>query len=194
MEDMVRFLNAKCEEIEHSIELDDTEFIRDDQATCFNTSSELAVNMIMSNPVNLFSVATGLFANLVCLRLRNMSKRIRLLAGTNKYEYGSETNISYAVFTNCRFRLDKTNCKCRNYCNYSAWADRVREDNAKAKFDPKYEPDTTMRRHNSYRVIPPNFLWIDKLENMIHGIACNTTGKKHSLLWSITKDVRLPIL
>ncbi|KAK8378197.1 hypothetical protein O3P69_018876 [Scylla paramamosain] len=163
---MVRFLNAKCEEVEDSIELDDTEFITDDQATCLNSSSELAVNMIMSNPINLYMVATGLFANLVCLRLRNMSKRIRLLAGTNnKYEYGSETNISYASFTNCR----------------------VREDNARARFGPKYEPDTTKRWHNSHRVIPPNFLWLDKLEKQIYEIACKTTGKKLKLPQSITE-------
>ncbi len=188
MEDKVRFLNAKCEEVEDSSELDDTEFIRDDQATSLNTSSEFAVNMITSNPVNLYRVATGLFANLVCLRLRNMLKGICLLAGTNnKYDYGSETNISYASLTNCRFRLDKTNCECRNYCNCSAWADRVREDNARAKFGPKYEPDTTKRWHNSHRIIPPNFLWLDKLEKQIHKIACKTTGKKLKLPQSITK-------
>ncbi|KAK8384870.1 hypothetical protein O3P69_014438 [Scylla paramamosain] len=151
MEDMVRFLNGKCEEVEDSIELDDTESIRDDQATCFNSSSELAVNMIMSNPVNLYRVATGLFANLVCLRLKkNILKRIRLLAGTNnKY--------------------------------------KVREDNARANFGPKYEPDTTKRWHNRHRIIPPNCLWLDKLENEIHRIACNTTGKKLSLYRSIIK-------
>ncbi|KAK8393527.1 hypothetical protein O3P69_006693 [Scylla paramamosain] len=89
-----------------------------------------------------------------------MSKRIHLLAGTNnKYEYGSEMNISNAAFTNCRFRLDKTNCECRNYCDCSAWADKVREDNARAKMGPKYEPDTARQRHNRHRVIPPNFLW-----------------------------------
>ncbi|KAK8378149.1 hypothetical protein O3P69_018842 [Scylla paramamosain] len=50
-----------------------------------------------------------------------MSKLIRLLAGTNnKYEYESETNISYSPFTNCRYRLDKTNCECQNYCDCSA--------------------------------------------------------------------------
>lgn len=188
MEDMVRFLNAKCEEVEDSIELDDTEFIRNDQATCFNISSELAVNMIISNPVNLYRVATGLFVNLVCLRLRNMSKRIRPVAGaSNKYEYGSETKISYAAFTNCRFRLDRTNCECRNYCDCSAWADKVREDNARDKFGSKYEPDIARRRHNSHRVIPPNFLWVDKLEKQIHEIACKKTGKKLKPPQSITK-------
>ncbi|KAK8405451.1 hypothetical protein O3P69_001787 [Scylla paramamosain] len=73
------------------------------------------------------------------------------------------------------FKLDKTNCECRNYCICSAWADRVREDNARAKFGPKYEPDNTKQRHDNHRVIPPNFLWMDKLENEIPGIACNTT-------------------
>ncbi|KAK8378167.1 hypothetical protein O3P69_018850 [Scylla paramamosain] len=33
MEDMVRFINARCEEIQDFIELDDTKSIRDDQAT-----------------------------------------------------------------------------------------------------------------------------------------------------------------
>nr|BDT63267.1 MAG: wsv285-like protein [Hemigrapsus takanoi nimavirus] len=188
MEDMVRFLNAKCEEVEDSIKLDDTEFIMNDQATCFNINSELAINMIVSNPVNLYRVATGLFVNLVCLRLRNISKRSRLLAGANNmYEYGSETNISYAPFTNCKFRLDKTNCECRNYCDCSAWADKVREDNARTKFGPRYEPDTIRRRHNSHRVISPNFLWLDKLEKQIHEIACKKMGMKLKPPQSITK-------
>ena len=185
MEDMVRFLNTICEEVEDSIELDDTEFIKNDQATCFNISSELAVNMIVSNPINLYRVATGLFVNLVCLRLRNMSKGIRFITG-NKYEYGSETKISYAAFTNCRFRLDKTDCECRNYCDCSAWADKVREDNAKIKFGPKYESDIGRRRHNSHRVIPPNFLWMDKLEKQIHDIASKKIGKNLKPPQSIT--------
>ena len=188
MEDMVRFLNAKCEEVEDSIGLNDTEFIRNDQATCFNISSELAVNMIMSNPVNLYRVATGLFVNLVCLRLRNISKRIRLVAGTNsKYEYGSETKISHAAFANCKFRLDKTNCECRNYCDCSAWADKVRESNAKARFGPRYELYTARRRHNSHRVIPHDFTVLDRLEILIHECACKKTGKKLKPPQSITK-------
>ena len=188
MEDMVRFLNAKCEEAEDSIDLDKTYFIEDDQATCFNISSELAVNMIISNPVNLYRVATGLFVNLVCLRLRNTSKRIHLVAGTtNKYEYGSDTKISYAAFANCRFRLDKTNCECRNYCDSSAWADKVREENARTKFGHKFEPETARRRHNSHRVIPPNFLWMDKLEKQIHEFASEKTGRNLKSPQSITR-------
>lgn len=188
MEDMVRFLNAQCEEVEDSIGPNDTEFIRNDQATCFNISSELAVNMIMSNPVNLYRVATGLFVNLVCLRLRNMSKRIRLVAATNsKYEYGSETKISHAAFANCKFRLDKSNCECRNYCDCSAWADKVRESNAKARFGPRYEPGTARRRHNNHRVIPHDFTFLDRLEIQIHECACKKTGKRLKPPQSITK-------
>ncbi len=63
----------------------------------------------------------------------------------------------------------------------------MREDNARAKFGHKYEPDTTKRWHNSHRIIPPNFLWLDKLEKQIHEIACKTTGKKLKLPQSITK-------
>ena len=186
MENMLRFLNSKCEEIEDSINLDDTEFIRDDQATCFNTSSELAVNMIMSNPVNLYRVATGLFVNLVCLRLRNTSKGIRLVgSANNKYEYGSETKISNAPFIKCKFRLDKTNCECRNYCDSSAWADKVREDNAKSRFGFNSN-NNNWRRHNCHRVIPHNFLWLDQLEKLLYDIAFKKMKTKLKSPTSIT--------
>ncbi|KAK3887317.1 hypothetical protein Pcinc_008581 [Petrolisthes cinctipes] len=129
---LIRFLVSRCDFVEDTNTLDSTEFITIDQKTCYQMYPDLAALLIVSNPVNIYRGATGLFVNFVCLRLRNPVESISLLStvpgGGEKYEYGSETRIVPSGRVNCRFRLDKSTCDCRAMCNSSGWANEIRDD------------------------------------------------------------------
>ncbi|KAK3884974.1 hypothetical protein Pcinc_010817 [Petrolisthes cinctipes] len=167
---LIRFLVSRCDFVEDTNTLASTEFITINQKTCYQMSPDLAALLIVSNPVNIYRVATGLFVNLVCLRLRNPVESISLLSTVpgrgEKYEYGSETRIVPSGRVNCRFRLDKSTCHCGAMCNSSGWADEIREYNTKKNLGPAYKPEQR-RYHNCHRHIPHDFAWHDQQEMLI---------------------------
>lgn len=179
MSQMVTFLNSMIDENEDGFERTQTSFIGFDQYMCFERFLQLGHFLLVSSPVNVYRIATSLFVNMVCFRLRSNTKKIKQIPSSpNTFEYGSETQIVPMTYTNCRFKLDSSNCKCGGTCNIDTWADTIREKNAREILGKSFSRDEPKKRHNAHKIIPHDFVWFDKLERDIVNIASDASGKK----------------
>lgn len=172
MKSMIPFLEGRCEAVEDSITPESTEFIGLDQYACFDRAPDLAVNLLMSSPVNIYRVASGLFVSVVCLKLRNINTRTHLVkkatthGAGDKYVFGNDVRVTPNAHVNCRFRLDKSNCACETFCDAEGWTDKIRADNAKAALGPAYRPDPK-KRHSCHHHVPIDYTWLDAQERKI---------------------------